>query len=148
MGIINIVQNVKQIKKEDIIFVQVGNFYNCYGKDSYIISYLFNYKISVVENNICMASFPKTAYNKVISKLENNKINYTILDKRNNYEEEEKSNNKNLNKYAEFYEKAKNEISLKIRIEKIQKYLLETKDKETIFQIEKVINERRKIQSN
>lgn len=95
-----------------------------------------------------MVSFPKTAYNKVISKLENNKINYTILDKRNNYEEEEKSNNKNLNKYAEFYEKAKNEISLKIRIEKIQKYLLETKDKETIFQIEKVINERRKIQSN
>ena len=95
-----------------------------------------------------MVSFPKTAYNKVISKLENNKINYTILDKRNNYEEEEKSNNKNLNKYVEFYEKAKNEISLKIRIEKIQKYLLETKDKETIFQIEKVINERRKIQSN
>lgn len=95
-----------------------------------------------------MVSFPKTAYNKVISKLENNKINYIILDKRNNYEEEEKSNNKNLNKYTEFYEKAKKEIAIKIRIEKIQKYLLETKDKETIFQIEKVINERRKIQSN
>ena len=94
MGIINIVQNVKQIKKEDIIFVQVGNFYNCYGKDSYIISYLFNYKISVVENNICMVSFPKTAYNKVISKLENNKINYTILDKRNNYEENISNENK------------------------------------------------------
>lgn len=146
MGIINIVQNIKQIKKEDIIFVQVGNFYNCYGKDAYIISYLFNYKISIIDD-ICMVSFPKTAYNKVISKLENIKINYIVLDKRNNYEEE-KNNNKNLNKYAEFYEKARNEIAIKIRIEKIQKYLSKTKDKETIFEIEKVINERRKIQSN
>ena len=146
MGIINIVQNIKQIKKEDIIFVQVGNFYNCYGKDAYIISYLFNYKISIIDD-ICMVSFPKTAYNKVISKLENIKINYIVLDKRNNYEEE-KNNNKNLNKYAEFYEKARNEIAIKIRIEKIQKYLSKTKDKEKIFEIEKVINERRKIQSN
>ena len=145
MGIINIVENVKQIEKESIIFVRVGNFYNCYGRDTYIISYLFGYKINLVENNIYMCSFPKSAYAKVISKIEEKKINYIILDKRNYYETDEKINFKNLNQYAEFYENAKKEIATRMRIEKIYQYLKETKDKDLIFKIEKVIHERRKI---
>ena len=45
--------------------------------------------------------------NKIISKLEEKKINYLILDRRNNYEEDEKSNNKNLNTYSKIMIPAK-----------------------------------------
>lgn len=145
MGIINIVKNVKEVHKEYVVLVRVGNFYNCYGRDSYIISYLLGYKINIIDNNIYNSSFPKSAYNKVLSTLEKNKINYIILDKRNNYDVEEKDNNKNLNKYNEIYEKAKKEIAKKMRIEKIYKYLLSCNDENTIYEVEKTINERRKI---
>lgn len=145
MGIINIVKNVKEVHKEYVVLVSVGNFYNCYGRDSYIISYLLGYKINILDNNIYNSSFPKSAYNKVLSILEKNKINYIILDKRNNYDVEEEDNNKNLNKYNEFYEKAKKEIAKKMRIEKIYKYLLSCNDEKTIYEVEKTINERRKI---
>lgn len=148
MGIINIVKTVKQIHKEYLILIRVGNFYNCYGRDAYIISYLLNYKIILLKDNIYNCSFPKSAYNKVISTLEESKINYIILDKRNNYDVDEKSNNKNLNKYNDIYQIAKKKIARKMRIEKIYKYLLSCNDETTIFEVEKVISERRKIQSN
>ncbi len=148
MGIINIVKNVKEIHKEYVILVRVGNFFNCYGRDSYIISYLLNYKINILADNVYNCSFPKSAYNKVISRLEENKINYIILDKRNNYDVDEKCDNKNLNKYNYIYQKAKKNISTKMRIEKIYNYLLQCNNEEIIFEVEKTINERRKIQSN
>lgn len=145
MGIINIVKNVKEVHREYVVLVRVGNFYNCYGRDSYIISYLLGYKINILDNNIYNSSFPKSAYNKVLSILEKNKINYIVLDKRNNYDVEEEDNNKNLNNYQKFYEKAKKEIAKKMRIEKIYKYLLLCNDENTIYEVEKTINERRKI---
>lgn len=49
MGILNIVKTVKEIHKEDIVFVKIGKFYQVYGKDAYIISYLFDYKLKKVE---------------------------------------------------------------------------------------------------
>lgn len=145
MGIINIVKNVKEVHKEYVVLVRVGNFYNCYGRDSYIISYLLGYKINILDNNIYNSSFPKSAYNKVLSILEKNKINYIVLDKRNNYDIEEKDNNKNLNKYEEYYEEAKKKIAKKMRVEKIYKYLLSCDDENTIYGVEKAINERRKV---
>lgn len=148
MGIINVVKNAKEIHREYVILIRVGNFYNCYGRDSYIISYMHGYKIKILESNVYFCSFPKSAYNKVISKLDNNKVNYIILDKRNNYDVEDKINYGNLNKYDEIYEKAKSNIAYKMRIEKIYNYLLSCKNETTIFEVEKLISERRKIQSN
>lgn len=149
MGVLNIVKTVKNIYKEYVVLVKIGKFYYCYGRDSYIISYLTNYKINLLEDNTYSCSFSTNAYNKVISILEDKKINYLILDRRNDYEEDEKYNNKNLNNYLKYYEKAKEEISTKMRIEKIYKYLNEhLLDKETIMKVEKIIYERRKIQSN
>lgn len=49
MGILNIVKTVKEIHKEEIIFVKIGKFYQVYGKDAYIISYLLDYKLKKVE---------------------------------------------------------------------------------------------------
>ena len=149
MGVLKIVKTVKNIYKEYVVLVKIGKFYYCYGRDSYIISYLTNYKINLLEDNTYSCSFSTNAYNKVISILEDKKINYLILDRRNDYEEDEKYNNKNLNNYLKYYEKAKEEISTKMRIEKIYKYLNEhLLDKETIMKVEKIIYERRKIQSN
>ena len=146
MGIITIVENVKKIHKEFITIIKIGNFYYCYGRDAYIVSYLFRYKMNLTKENIYFCSFPQNAINKVIAKLENIKINYLILDRRNNYELDEKCNYKNLNCYNKYYEKAKENISSIMRIEKIYHELEKNKDdKELINQVEKVIYERRKI---
>lgn len=149
MGIINIVKNVKEIHNKYIVLVKIGNFYYCYGKDSYIISYLFKYKINILKDYTYSCSFPQNASNKVISILENKQVNYIILDRRNNYEIIEKSDNRNLNRYDKIYEIGRRENVKRMRVEKIYSYLLENIDnKELIDNIEKVINEGRKIQSN
>ena len=149
MGIINIVKNVKEIHNKYIVLVKIGNFYYCYGKDSYIISYLFKYKINILKDYTYSCSFPQNASNKVISILENKQVNYIILDRRNNYEIIEKSDNRNLHRYDKIYEIGRRENVKRMRVEKIYSYLLENIDnKELIDNIEKVINERRKIQSN
>lgn len=149
MGIINIVKNIKELYPKYVTIVEVGSFYYCYGRDCYIMSYMLGYKINILKDNMYSCSFPKNAINKVMAILEQNKINYLILDRRNNYDVEEKSDNGNLNRYDEKYEIAKKNISIKMRVEKINIYLMNNlNDKELIDMIEKVINERRKIQSN
>lgn len=122
MGIINMVRNIKEIHPKDVVLIKVGTFYYTYGKDSYIISYLFNYKISK-NSDICNCSFPASSLNKIISQLEQKQINYIILDKRNNYDLDNKSDNKNLNKYDEFIKKAKEKINYDLRIQNIVEYL-------------------------
>lgn len=148
-NVLNIVKNVKDICKNYIVLLEIGTFYYCYGNDAFIVSYIGKYKINIIQDSIYSCAFPKTAYNKIISKLEENKINYIILDRRNNYAEREKSNNKNLNNYEKYLEISKKEMAYKMRIEKITKYIEKNaQDKELIINIERIINERRKIQSN
>ena len=151
MGIINMVQTIKEIHKLDIVFVKIGNFYHVYGKDSYIISYLFEYKLKKVEN-VSMCGFPMSSMNKIIAKLEENKINYLIVDRKNNYEVDETSDNGNLNNYAKYFEKAKKYVNYKARIDNIYDFLIEKIDEENfkniIMQMEEIINEGRKISSN
>ena len=92
---------------------------------------------------IYSVGFPSNSYSKVISRLERLKINYLILDKRNNYEVLEFQNYKNLNNYNEYFEQAKKEILIKIRIQKINEYLLKNIKsahiKEKIYGIEKIL---------
>lgn len=146
MGIINIVQNVKKIHENYVVLIHVGNFYYCYGRDCYILSYLFPYKINILKNKIYSCSFPSTVLAKITNQLENKKINYIVLDKRHNYEVDEKQNFKNINTYQKYYEKGKEKYSTKMRIEKIYQYLMENiNDKQLITEVEEKINERRKI---
>lgn len=140
MGILTMIKTIKQIHKEDIVFLKIGKFYYCYGKDAYIISYFFNYKLNLVENTYS-CGFPNQSLNKIISKLEEKKINYIIIDRRNNYDVEEKETFKNLNNYNKYYEKAKEIIGLKVRIQKINEYLLEKMDKKKIYDIEKILKD-------
>ena len=46
------------------------------------------------------AVFQEKYYGKVITTLESKKINYMIIDPRNNYRIDEKSDNRNLNEYV------------------------------------------------
>lgn len=149
MAVYEIVRQIKKIHKVDVVLVRIGKFLHAYGKDSYILSFLFGYKLQKLEDNIYMCGFPDKIENKVIAKLENRKINYLIVDRRNEYEVEERTNFKGLNKYEEIYDMAKEYINLKSRIDKIYEYLInnmqkkETKQKireiENIIETKKVI---------
>ena len=148
MGIINMVKNIKEIHPKDILLIKVGTFYYTYEKDAYIVSYLFNYKLSKV-NDVYSCGFPISRLNKVISQLEHKQINYIVLDKRNNYDVDNKSNNKNLNKYDKFLEKAREKINYDLRVEQIVEYLqLNRENKNVILEMEKWIIEKRKVSSN
>ena len=145
-----IIKNVKKIHKEDVILIQMGKFYYAYGKDAYILSGIFGYKLNEFEKNIYSVAFPVNSYAKVISKLENLKVNYLVLDRKNNYEILEQQNYKNLNKYTEVLEKNIEKVKIKIRIDKITNFLnaqIENTDdiRKLIANIERVINERRKV---
>lgn len=146
MAVITIIKTIKTLHPDSIILTKTGNFCNVYGKDSYIISYMFGYKQKELEG-IINCGFPVESINKVIAKLENKKINYLIVDRRNNYEIDEKYDNKNLNTYNQTYEKAREYINAKNRADNIYQYLTQhLNNKKLIYQIEKVIvNERRKV---
>ena len=143
MAILTIIKEVKKVHPKEIALVKVGNFFHAYGKDSYILSFLFNYKIKMIEENCSTCGFPQNSLPKVQAKLENKKIDYIILDRRNNYDVDEFVNHKNLNTYDEVFEKAHRYINLKRRIDTIYLKLINDinseKVKEKIQYIENII---------
>ena len=145
MSIENMVQTIKQIHKEDVVLIKVGSFYHGYGRDSYILSYLFGYKRKTIGNNIGDTGFSSTALNKVKYTLEKNKINYITIDRGHNYEVEDKIEFKGENQYLKVYEKAHKYIGIGRRINAITQYLMENIEQETIKQkierIEEIIYE-------
>ena len=145
MSVVNMAQNIKNIHPDYMIMYKVGSFYNCYGKDAYIASYLFEYKIRLIENNITVIGFPKNAISKVIAKIEREKINYILIDTKNNYDIDSKEEFGNLNKYNDVVCKAKEVVNIRIRIEKIEKELLKKENYNKIKKIEEIIYENRKV---
>ena len=116
MGVITVIKTIKQIHPKDMILVKIGDFYHVYGKDAYILSYLMEYKISKIEENCMTCGFPQKSLSKIQATLENKKINYLLVDRRNKFDVDEKSDNKNLNNYEEHFRKA-------YKFEKNRKYL-------------------------
>lgn len=143
------IEAIELLNKKYVCLFKIGTFYHTYGRDSYIISYLFNYKINMLNHE---AGFPVNSLNKVIARLELEKINYITLDNRNNYDEELKQDYKNLNRYDKVYNKAREFININSRIENINLNLLKLANKKgtrkLLESIEKIIDENRKIQSN
>ena len=111
--------------------VKVGNFYRVYGKDAYIIAYLFKYKISE-ENDIMVSGFPTSSIKKVEARLENKKINYIVLDRKDNYAVNERTDFKNLNTYQKHFNLSKTYVSNVRRIENINEHLLSLASKEEL----------------
>lgn len=145
ISIVTIVKEIKEIHPEYVVLVKSGKFYRIYGRDAYIISYLFKYKIKV-EGEIVSSGFPVDSLKRVQSTLENKKINYIISDSRTNYMVEEKEDFKNLNNYLEFYQKSKIYVNNQKRINKIYEYLDKNSEKEELKKI--LIEIERMISSN
>ena len=149
MSVAVIIKTVKQVHSDYLVLVRTGGFLHAYGKDSYILSYLFGYKIKQLEENFATCGFPENTLNKVMATLENKKINYMILDRKNNYETDCKENYKNLNNYQKVYEKAHNYVNLQRRItnicEELQKRINDDNFKEVLQSMEEKIYEGRKI---
>ncbi len=138
-------KNIKQIHPKFLICYKVGAFCNGYGKDAYLLSYLFGYKVKEAERNILVSGFPKNALPKVMARLEKEKINYIVIDTRNNYDVDEKEDYGNLNRYDEKFEEAHKIVNLKRRVEKICEILIEEADIEKIRKIETFVYENREI---
>lgn len=124
MAITTIIKEVKKIHNQELVIIKIGNFYHCYGKDAYIISYLLGYKLKKTKENYYVCGFPIKSIVKVENILERKKVNYMILDRKNNYDVDVFENYKNLNKYQEIYEKAKKYIKTRNNIEEIYKELI------------------------
>jgi DNA mismatch repair ATPase MutS len=73
MAVTTIIKEIKKVHPNEVVLVRIGEFFHIYGKDAYIISYLFGYKIQTVEHKIYMSGFPKKALNKIMVKLEDKK---------------------------------------------------------------------------
>ena len=141
--ITNVIKTMKQVNTEKVLLLKIGNFYYQYGKDAYITSYVFGYKIKYIENNIPFTAFPKSALNKVMAKLEDNKISYIVVDKSINYEVIEEQNFKKQNRYIDIYKIAHEYVSKKDRINNIYKYLTKNINqkeiKEKLTKIEEIL---------
>ena len=144
MSTINMVKTIKKVYPSCVVTVKIGNFYHVYGKDAYIFSYLLGYKV-VEKEGIPCCGFPTNAISKVENILEKRKVNYIVVDRRNNYEAEEKYINNQENNYDKIFEKSKQTIDKLLKIQKINQYLIQHKEDEKIEKIlermEKIIND-------
>ena len=145
ISIVNIARETKVIHPNEIALIKVGKFYHAYGKDAYIMSYVFNYQMKKVENNISTIGFPETALIKIKTKLEEKKLSYLIIDRGANYEVVEEEDFNNENTYTECYSKANRFIGIKNKIDEIYEYLVnnisDENIKEKLVRIDEIIYE-------
>lgn len=148
ISVITIIKEVKNVHQKDIAMIKVGNFYRVYGKDAYIIANMFKYKVAE-EEDIVVSGFPVKTLKRVQANLESKKINYLVLDRRDNYAINESVDFKNLNTYDKYYNISKIYINNQKRINNIYEYLVENSGKEELKellkQIEECINAKGKI---
>ena len=79
--------SLKEMYPQYVILVKLGKFYSVYNKDAYIISYILKYQFKRENGKYkdikYSCGFPDIAINKVKTVLEEKKINYLIIDRRN-----------------------------------------------------------------
>ena len=147
MSTIDMIRTMKQVHPDYVILVKIGKFYHAYGKDAYIVSFLFNYQLKKADINTKTTGFPEVALNKVLSVLEDKKISYMVIDRGANYEVTDEENYKQANTYSEIYNIAHKYQSKKNKIDEIYEYLISNINDEEIRQkinsIEEILYERR-----
>ena len=123
-----------------IIIIKVGNFYEVIDKDSLIINKLLNYKIKKISNTF-KVGFPVNSLGNVLNVLNNNYINYVVI------------NNDSVDVIKEFdnngyysYNMDVNIVNYNmLRIDRINKYLcdlvVDSKINNLLSDIEVIINE-------
>ena len=100
-----------KIKYNDyILLIKIGNFYEIFDVDSLIMNKIFNYKLKPIKDTF-KCGFPITALDNVINRMNNENINYMVIDddivKEENYENNNYKNydlNINILKYKYYRE--------------------------------------------
>ena len=133
-------KTIKELFPDYIVLIKIGSFYESYGADANILSFLFSYKIRVVSDNV-NCGFPVNSLNRILSVLERKCINYLVVDRSHNYEEEIKENFKRKNKYNEILKEAKKYIDKINRIEKVKNYLMINDSR--LLDVEKLLYEQK-----
>lgn len=64
-----------------IILLKIGSFYECFDKDALIINKLFNYKLKRINNSFKLG-FPIKAIDKILLKLNEENINYLLIEEK------------------------------------------------------------------
>ena len=84
--------------KEYVVLLKSGIFYECFNDDISIMYSLFHYKIKNNSNNY-VVGFPSNSLSKICKVLEDNNINYIVVDK-DNMIDKYKSKNNNYKSYS------------------------------------------------
>ena len=115
-------KDLKKNNPNSIIIQKQGIFYIVYDTDTYIINYLFDYKIKS-SNNRLKVGFPDI--NKVIEKLDNLQINYITNDIIKTFENNNYSNYdvELITRINKIISKLKNNIPNEKIIKKIERIL-------------------------
>lgn len=99
-----------------IILIKIGSFYECFDKDAFIINKLFNYKLKRINNSFKLG-FPIKTINRIKLKLNEENINYLVVDEeviRKEFKE---------NKYLKYNFNSEEILYNTLRVEKIIDYL-------------------------
>ena len=148
MSVIKMAEQIKQIHPNYLLIFKVGAFCLTYGKDSYIIAANFNYMLKTT-SGVQTCGFSKKILGKVMANLEDKKINYLVLDPRNSYDIDEKSDNKNLNTYEKEFKKSYLIVKQRNKIqkitEKLELYIGKEEFRKIIKDVEDILDENRKI---
>ena len=137
------VKLIKDLNPNTIVLIKIGAFYHAYGKDAYLLSYLFGYQLKTLDGTLTTCGFPSAGLNKIKKELEDKEINYMKVLKRDNYAVEEDMSFKSNNKYSEYSDKAYRYIMKKKKIDSITSYLTDNINndnfQEKILKIEEVL---------
>ena len=79
--------------------------------------------------------FPITSISKIENILEKSKVNYVEVDRANNYNEDKKHVDPQVNNYDQMLKKSKNAVDIILRIHKVNEYLMENEDTKDIYEI-------------
>ena len=133
MSLINTVGIIKrELYRDCVVFVKVGAFYNVYFKDAVIVSYLFGYKLKMLDGDVENCGFPEVSLKNVKFLLGEKRISYIVIDEARDYEGHNGERFFDENFYDKCYEEAFLVISNRRRIEAINKVLLEKADRPEI----------------
>ena len=142
------IEATKRLYPEYICLFKIGTFYCAYNRDAYIMSYIFKYKIRD-KKDAKEVGFPVDSVNKIKARLEQEKANYILVETSTEYSVSEKSDLNNSNKYNELYVKARNYVNYKLRVDAINKILLDMIDekdfRKTLAKVEEILYENGKV---
>lgn len=129
---LEVYNELKKNYDEYIILIKSGSFYVVFDSDAIVINKIFDYKIVSLKNNI-KVGFPINLINKNISKLEDLKINYIIVE-----------NNNIINNYNKYSDNLYNYLNITKRINNISNKLISLSSNDKIYSllenIEVIIN--------